>query len=162
MIDYHLCEAAALEKGHWRACAVVEKYRDGETEPYEVIEAWGNILVNAGIQLMLDLLIGAGGTVFSNANARIGVGDNSAAAAPNQTDLQGTSSRRPMEATFPSRSGNILTFRSSFGSGDANFAWREWAIFNAASGPAMLNRRVQDFGTKSGGTWILTATVEIS
>lgn len=133
-------------------------------EPYEVIEGEGNILVNVGIQLMLDLLIGAGGTVFSNANAHVGVGDSTTAAAAGQTDLQAATNklRKAMEATFPSRSGQTLTFKSVFGSGDANFDWEEWAIFNAAAAGTMLNRKVQDFGTKSTGTWTLTVTVTIS
>jgi len=152
----------ALEELHWHAHARVEKYRDGEAEPFEVIEAEGNLLVNAGIQLLEDLLIGGGGTVFSNANARLCVGDSNTAAAAGQTDLQGTNTRKAMDATYPSRSGQTLTFKATFGSGDANHDWKEWAIANSASGATILNRKVQDFGTKSGGTWVLTATVTIS
>lgn len=133
-------------------------------DPYEVIEGEGNILVNSGIQLLLDLLIGAGGTVFSNANAHIGVGDSTTAAAAGQTDLQAATNklRKAMEATFPSRASQTLTFKSVFGTGDANFAWQEWAIFNDASAGAMLNRKVESFGTKSGGTWTFTVTITIS
>ena len=133
-------------------------------EPYEVIEGEGNILVNAGIQLMLDLLIGAGGTVYSNANAHIGVGDSTTAAAAGQTDLQAATNklRKAMEATYPSRASQTLTFRSVFGSSDANWDWEEWAIFNASSSGTMLNRKVQDFGTKTTGSWTLTVTVTIS
>lgn len=132
--------------------------------PYEAIEGDGNILVNTGIQLLLDLLIGAGGTVFSNANAHLGVGDSTTAAAAGQTDLQAATNkfRQAMEATYPSRSSQTLTFVSAFGSGDANFAWEEWAIFNAASSGTMLNRKVQNFGTKASGTWTLTVTITIS
>lgn len=135
-----------------------------EFQPYEVIEADGNILVDAGIAKMLDLLIGAGGTVFSNANAYIGVGDSTTAASAGQTDLQAATNkfRDAMEATYPSRSGNVLTFRSAFATGEANFAWEEWAIFNGSSGNTMLNRKVQALGTKTSGTWTLTVTVTIS
>ena len=148
----------------------LEDFAEGSDEfhrrfaPYEIIEGRGNILVNAGIQLMLDLLIGAGGTVFSNANAHVGVGDSTTAAAASQTDLQAATNklRKAMEATYPSRSGQTLTFRSVFGASDANFDWEEWAIFNASSAGTMLNRKVQNFGTKSGGTWTLTVTVTIS
>ena len=165
------------ERGHfWEVLVRLEKragdidtYEGGreafhrDVHPYEVIEVEGNILVNAGIQLMLDLLIGAGGTVFSNANARLAVGDGTTAAAASQTDLVGTNkTRKAMEATYPSRSGQTLTFRSAFGGSDANHGWKEWAIANAASGATILNRKVHDFGTKASGTWTLTATVTIS
>jgi len=167
----------AVEVAKHRTAWRVEKYREdiglwagredqffSQFRPYEVVEGEGNILVNAGIALMLDLLIGAGGTVFSNANAYLGVGDSTTAASAGQTDLQASTNklRKAMDATYPSRSGQTLTFKSSFGSGDANFHWNEWAIFNASSSGTMLNRKVQDFGTKSAGTWVLTATVTIS
>ena len=154
----------ATDSFHWACRVRVEKYRDGESDPYEVIEVDGNILVNTGIALMEDLLIGAGGTVFSNANAHLGVGDSTTAAAASQTDLQASTNkfRKAMEATFPSRSAQTLTFKSSFGTGDANFAWEEWGTFNASSAGTMLNRKVQSFGTKSSGTWVLTATITIS
>ena len=154
------------DRGHfWEVLVRVEKWHgDPVGDPYEVIEAEGNILVNAGIGLLLDLLIAAGGTAYSNANAHIGVGDSSTAAAAGQTDLSAATNklRKAMEATYPSRTSQTLTFRSSFGSGDANFAWNEWAIFNASSSGTMLNRKVASFGTKSTGTWIITATVTIS
>lgn len=133
-------------------------------KPYESLEYDGNLYVNAGIALTLDLLIGAGGTVFSNANAHIGVGDSSTAASAGQTNLQAATNkfRKAMEATFPSRSAQTLTFKSSYGSGEANFAWEEWAIFNDSTAGTMLNRKVQSFGTKAGGTWVLTATFTLS
>lgn len=149
------------DTGHWQARAKVEKY-DEHGCLYEVVESVGNILVNSGIQLMEDLLIGGGGTVFSNANAYLGVGTDNTAASASQTDLLGTNTRKAMDATFPSRSAQTITFKSTFSSGDANHDWKEWGIFNDGSSGTMLNRKVQDFGTKSGGTWVLTATITIS
>lgn len=162
----------ATHRTSWR----VEKYEDDITgfegreeefyaahQPYEVIEGEGNLLANAGIALMLDLLMGAGGTVFSNANAHVGVGDGQTAAAASQTDLQGTNkTRKAMEASYPQRSSQTISFRSAFGSGDGNHAWNEWAVFNASSSGTMLNRKVQSFGTKSGGTWTITVSVTIT
>ncbi len=54
----------------------VEKFREGESEPFEVLE-FVNAYTNAGGAALLDLLIGAGGTAFNNTNAHIGVGDSS-------------------------------------------------------------------------------------
>lgn len=129
---------------------------------YEVSILPGNICVNAGIQLMLDLLIGAGGTVYSNANAYLGVGDSSTSESASQTDLQASTNkfRKAMSATYPSRSSQTLTFRSAFASGDANYAWNEFAVFNASSAGTMLNRKVSSQGTKaSGQTWTLDLAI---
>jgi hypothetical protein len=134
-----------------------------ENSPYERREIDGNLLLNVGIALMLDLLIGAGGTVFSNANARIGVGDSSTAAAATQTDLQAASNklRKAMDATFPSRVAQTMSWKSSFTTAEANFAWQEWIIANAAASPSVLNRKVESLGTKTTGTWTLQGDVSI-
>lgn len=164
----------------WRARWRLAKYHEdivaflagGGTEaefherfrPYDETVIEGNALVNAGAQLMLDKLIGAAGTVFDNTNARIGVGDSSAAVAAGQTDLQAATNklRKAMEATFPSRSGQTMTWKASFGAAEANFAWNEWAIFNAASAGTMLNRKVESLGTKAAGTWTLEGSFTLT
>lgn len=134
-------------------------------KPYEVIEGEGNILVNAGINLVWNLVAGAGGTAFSNANAHLGVGDSTTAAAASQTDLQAATNklRKGMEATFPVTGSNQkIQLKSSFGTSEANFAWNEWASFNASSAGTMLNRKVESLGTKSTGTWNLTVDVTLA
>lgn len=144
----------------------LEKRWAGESDPFEVLE-WDNAYVNAGGALLLDLLIGAGGTAFNAANAHAGAGDGGGAVVATtaaMTDLQGTSNtlRKAMDATFPSRSGQVVTFQALFGTGDANFAWNEMAIFNAASGGVMLCRTGQAMGTKTSAaqwTFIYTLTV---
>lgn len=124
----------------------------------------GNLALNAGLALNLDLLIGAGGTAYNNTNARIGVGNSSTAAAATQTDLQdATAEWKAMDATFPSRTNQTLTFRSTFTEAEANFAWNEWGIGNAAGGGTLLNRKVTSFGTKTvGAIWQLTVTLTAS
>lgn len=136
-----------------------------ENSPRERLEVEGNLLVTNGLQLLEDALIGVAITAFSNANARIGVGDSSTAAAVGQTDLVAATNklRKAMDATFPSRAGTTLSFKSSFTTGEANFAWNEWGIFNAASGAtSMLNRKVESLGTKSSGTWTLQGDITIA
>lgn len=105
-------------------------------------------------------------TSYNNANAYIGVGDSSTAFAVGQTDLQAATNklRKAMQATYPQVSTNVITWRSSFASADANYAWNEMAVFNASSGGNMLCRVVSSQGTKaSGQTWqidyALTLTV---
>lgn len=109
--------------------------------------------------------LGEAVTDYDSANARLGVGDSNTAFSAGQTDLQAATNklRRPMEATYPQRSGNIMTFRSLFGTGEANFAWQEWAVFNAAAAGTMMCRKVESLGTKtSAQSWQFTATITIN
>ena len=121
-------------------------------------------LTNAALDLIARALIGEAFTSFANANARIGVGDSSAAFTASQTDLQASTNklRKAMEAAYPTRAGNTLTFRSIFGTSEGNFAWNEWGVFNAASGGTMLNRLVASLGTKtSAQSWQFTVTMTV-
>lgn len=131
-------------------------------------------LTTAGRDYIAAAIINAGSatgggalTWFDNANAALGVGDSTAVFANTQTDLQAATNklRKAMDATYPSRAANVLTFKSTFGSADANFAWQEVGVFNsptAATG-TMLSRVVAAHGTKaSGDTWVLTHTVTLA
>jgi hypothetical protein len=158
----------ANDKIGWRCVTTLRKYIDeaaaARDEPYEERVIDGNLGMNAGLQLLWDLGIAAGGTAFSNANAHIGVGDSSTAAAATQTDLQAATNkfRKAMEATFPSRSGQTVSFKSSYATGEANFAWNEWAVFNASTAGTMLNRKVESLGTKTSGVWTLEVALTAS
>lgn len=134
----------------------------GPAEELIVIE--GNLLLNEGIQALLDLTIGAGGAAFSNANARIGVGDSATAEAATQTDLQAATNKtyKAMNATYPQRAAQTLTFQADFLSADANYVWNEWVIDNGAGAGKTLNRKVASLGTKTTGTWTMSGTVTIS
>lgn len=131
-----------------------------------VSEIEGNLLLNEGIQLLLDLLIGAGGTAYNNANSYLGVGDSSTAESASQTALQASTNKtyKAMQSTYPQRSSQTVTWRAVFASGDANYAWAEFTIVNASSDTGTnLNRKVSSQGTKaSGQTWTLDVTVTIS
>lgn len=133
--------------------------------PAEVVSLEDNLIVDVGATAIWQLVTATGGTAFSNANATIGVGDSSTAEAANQTDLQAATNklRKAMDASYPQVSGRSATWRATFGGSDANFAWNEWGVFNAASGGTMLNRKVQSLGTKaSGTTWTITVTITLN
>ena len=156
---------------HWQAAYYDGDWTADEIDaglagaPSDVREANGNLLVTAGITALLNLLIGAGGTAFNNANAYLGVGDSTTAAAIGQTDLQAATNklRKAMDATYPQVSSNVVTFRSTFATGEANFSIQEQATFNASSAGTMLNRKVTDLGTKtSASTLQLTMTITIT
>lgn len=125
----------------------------------------GNLLLNEGIAEMLDLMAGEGSpTAFNTANARVGVGDSSTAAAATQTDLQAATNKtyKAMNGAYPTRSAQTMDWQADFTSGEANYAWNEWVIDNGASAAKTLNRKVESLGTKSTGTWTLTGSVTIS
>jgi hypothetical protein len=108
--------------------------------------------------------IGAAVTAFNNANSYIGVGDSTTAFAASQTDLQAATNkfRKAMDATYPSGAANVITFRSTFGTADANYAWQEWGVFNNATNGSgtMLSRKVESLGTKTNTqTWQFTVTL---
>ncbi len=123
-------------------------------------------LTNGGRDLIAEILIGEGTAAdwFDATNAHIGVGDTNTAFNAAQTDLVAATNkfRQGMEANFPARTDNAIDFKASFGTDDANYAWLEWGVFNHASTGLMLNRKVENLGTKSGGTWVLTVTLTVN
>lgn len=162
-----------IDSKTWQVAYSVEKYESDEAlangeAPYEVIEGKDNGLLNNGIARLLDLLIGAGGQAYNNANCRIGVGNGTTAFSAAHTDLQGASKYyMTMDATYPQRSAQTLTFKATFASGVAQFAWEEWGIdVGTVAGTTvvtpMLNRKVQSFGTKGATAWVFTVTITVA
>ncbi len=180
----------------WSAHARVDKYDDDQVawvknrtglltpsgdqlaahvKPYEVTEVAHNLLTTAGLGRITSLIIGGGGQAATNTATRLGVGNSSTAAAIGDTDLaasSGSSNRQfqVMDATYPQQSGGLMTFKSTFATGEANFVWNEWCIDigtpTVAAGTTvaalMLNRKVASLGTKVSGSWVLTTTITIS
>lgn len=119
-------------------------------------------LTNAGRNWIAGAITGHETLVFNNSNAHIGVGNGTGGNAES-TDLTGASkTRRPMESTYPQRSTNVLTFRSSFGEAQGNHVWSEWGVFNASTAQTMLCRKVESKGEKNGGTWNFTVEVTVN
>jgi len=155
-------------------------------KPYEVIEDEGNLLLNNGINRLLNLLIGTGSiAAYATSGAgqmRIGAGDGSTAVTAADTDLSavaGSTHRwfNKSDASNPTVSAQTLTCVSTFASADGNFAWNEWGVdgggstsgntvgTNSSTTSALLNRKVpgSSLGTKaSGASWAFTITITIS
>lgn len=122
-------------------------------------------LTTAGRNFLAAAIMNSGPpTFFDNSNAYLGVGNSSTAFAQAQTDLVGGSkTRKAMEATYPQLSTNQLTFRSVFGTSDANYAWEEFGIFNASSAGTMLSRKAESLGTKtSSAAWTFTVVLTVT
>lgn len=148
--------------------------------PEEEQEIVGNLLLNEGIQRLQDMTMIAtvltnqtASNPWSNTNSYLGVGDSNTAEAATQTDLQAASNKfyKAMNATYPSRSSQTVSFQSDFTTSEANYAWAEWSIAAGATtasgagftvGTTNLQRKVAALGTKASGTWTLTAQVTFS
>lgn len=108
-------------------------------------------LTNAARDLIAKAMTGEAFTPFDNAHAYIGVGDSAAAFVATQTDLQAGANkfRKAMNATYPQRVANAVTYKATFAAGEANYAWNEWGVFNGATGAdTMLNRKPEALGIK--------------
>jgi hypothetical protein len=149
-------------------------------DPYAVYKGAGNLLMYGGASCLWQCLIGNGTasagqalTYFNNAQAALGVGDSSTAAVATQTDLQAVTNklRKAMDATYPvhtdatSSGAASIQFKSTFATGDANFAWEEWIVANSATNGTgrALNRKVESLGTKtSAASWAFTVTLTLA
>lgn len=161
---------AIKENAKW----TIERYADDKAyrkrKPYSISEFLGNCLLNEGIDEIEKLICKTGATQYDGTNARLGVGDDNTAAVATQTSLQAAEDAgthklwKAMDATYPTVGSQIMTFKSTFGSADANFSWQEFTVVNAANDDGKnLNRKVSDQGTKaSGQTWVLTLTITLS
>lgn len=149
---------------------------DKFVKPDDIAMSSGNLLTTAGLGRITSLIIAGGGQGATNTSARLGTGNSSTAAAIGQTDLSaaaGSANRwfQIMDSTFPTASGGVLTFKSTFATGDGNYAWQEWCIDigtpTVSSGNTvaalMLNRKVESLGTKvAGASWVATMTITLS
>ncbi len=124
----------------------------------------GNLLLNEGAEQIWTALFAGGITLFDNTNSRVQVGDSSAAEADTQTGLQGSTSSKGMDATYPLLSGtgnDTIEFQSVFGSAEGNQAWNEFSVDNGAVALKNLNRKVSAQGTKaSGQTWTIKISIQ--
>ena len=134
----------------------------------------GNLLLNAGMDLLLSLLTGQGGDAYTNAAAQLGVSDDDTAAVRTQDKLDTTETGEEdwqgMESGYPTapaenaaNDGRCVKFKSSWGDADGNFAWNSWAVKNKATAGTLLNRKVESggLGTKTTGTWTLETEISI-
>jgi len=132
-------------------------------QPYAVIRGQGNCLLNSGIDEIWDLVCGDSANHFTGTATQIGVGDSPAAAFASQTDLQAAANKtyKGMDAGYPASSAQKVIFKACFGASEANYTWNEWVVKQSTSGKC-LNRKAENLGTKSGGTWVLQGEITLS
>jgi len=127
----------------------------------------GNVALNEGLQLLIDIITGIDtvSNKWDNANARLGVGDGTVAEDATQTGLQGTTTTFVgMDTGYPQRSGQTAIWQATFDGTTGNHSWQEFTVVNGADDTATnLNRKVVDKGTKaSGETWTLQLQITFS
>lgn len=150
--------------------------------PDEVTESEGNALVTAGLQRITSLITSNTPKPFSNTYGMAGVGDSSASFSAAHTALQGTAGTGQyyvgLNASMPVQPtvGGAISATADFGGSVANYTWNEWCWAIATTGPiagssfstattggVMLNRAIQNLGTKANGAvWTLSAQVTIT
>lgn len=116
-----------------------------------------------GRRHFMDRQIGVAVNAMDSSNCYVGVGDSSTAFAASQTDLQAATNKlRKLVTTAPVRATDVITYVTSFTTGEANWAWNEVGVAVNSSGANLLIRFVQSLGTKASGTWTLTVTQTVS
>jgi hypothetical protein len=179
----------AVDRVSWKAKWRIDKFKDPSGEIAKMLrlgasmiavmrqfpeafinteEFESNVALNEGLQGVIKLIAGLASppTAWDNSNARLGVGDSNAAEAATQTGLQAATNKtyKAMDATYPQRTNQMCDWRATFGSADANYAWEEYTVVNAADDTGVnLNRKISSKGTKvSGETWTLSLQITFS
>lgn len=139
-----------------------------EFKPYDMHEQLGNLWLNEGIDEALLLIFGLGTpTVYSNANARLGVGNDGTAPVATQSGLLGASTLfKAMDAGFPDEtiSAQSVRVESTFGDAEAQFQWLEQSLDNGSTPDKNLQRSNTNLGDKGAvtETWILRGDIGIN
>jgi hypothetical protein len=166
-IKKEIADRNKIEHAVWK----IRKFANDEAyrlnNPFEEVSFEGNALVNEGINYLWTIVAtdAKTGTPWSNANANLIVGTGSGGEAPG--DVEGTFTagvKKVMDATYPTYgTSQKVTWKSTYGSGDANQVWAEFGVLNAASSGKLLNRKVSAQGTKtSGQTWELILQITLA
>ena len=148
--------------------APIEEVKRLAEDGFLGVEEWeGNVALNEGLQLLIDIIIGEDTTSnkWDSDHANIGVGDGTTSEDASQTGLQGTNKEyEGMDSGYPQRSGQTAIWRATFDGTKANFHWQEFTVVNATDDTgANLLRKVTDKGTKSSGeTWTVEIQVTFS
>lgn len=151
---------------------VEQDFINFHVEPYEETTTEGNLITDAGWNLIMANIAGSAGTLWSASVGRIGAGNGTSSVNYTDTDLSAASgSGNRFFQTFSGApiigSGHSagVTFNASFGSANGNFAWQEFCVDQGTSTgttvtATMLNHGLSSQGTKSSGqTWIAVVNI---
>jgi hypothetical protein len=146
-----------------RGHLLIEKF--DENMQFVGKEEADNLFVTVGLNEIWNLVTGQSANVFDNTHATIGIGDSSTAAGIGDTDLKAATNKtyKAMDSSYPNTpSGGAVAFKSTFSTGDANYAWNEFVVKQSTSA-IIIDRATGTWGTKaSGTTWVATVTLTIA
>ncbi len=122
--------------------------------------------------LFAAMAIGAATSqAFLNANSKMLVSDSTSAFLASQADMgssYGNRSYKGMDGTYPQVALNVLTFRATFTTSEANHDWDDWGIKNSSVtssgvGITLMNRKIDPLGLKaSTQSWQATAQITVT
>ena len=149
----------------------IEDMRALGFDPYAVEQIPANTSLKLGRKQVCNLIAKASAyTKWSSSIAYLFVGTHSSTESYSQSKLfatvgTGSCARYSMDSGYPTVSSNVITWRSTFTSLTANFAWKEYSLRNKnvqTTGIA-LNRLQSSKGTKvSGETWTLQLQITVT
>lgn len=158
-----LPDPVTLTRWHWNQLSI---------RPYDIQRTEGNLITDAGWNLMMACTAGTPGTLFSATVGRVGVGDGTTSPAYTDTDLSAAagSGHRQFKLinaapTVGAGHSDGLVFVSAFGSSSANFHWQEFGTDQGTADgttvtAVLFNHGLSDMGTKvAGQTWVATETI---
>jgi len=172
--------AAVMSQAH----TLLAKNNRAETSDFE--DTFENLFTTTGVNTLFTIALSGVGTAntsgsaalataeFNSTQSRIGVADGTTAATASDSDIQSTGSNKEwlVVSSAPVVSTNTMTFTTTFGTGDANYAWNNFGIDNCGgsnatsttrSGGTMLDHVVSAQGTKaSGQSWVPSFSLSIS
>ena len=137
-------------------------------KPYKISQFKNNVLLNAGINELWELVCAATATRFDNGNAELGVGNSATGEQATDTDLIGGSQLfKAMDGSYPTYgTSQKAVWRTTFQSAEANFDWEEFMVANGGDPGGAdigLNRKTSSEGTKGAGqVWELTLEITLS
>lgn len=140
--------------------------------PYGATELVGNLITNAGWNLLMSLATGQGGQAMDATHTRIGVGNGVTAEAYTDTDLAGAGKWFQPVSGAAVLGTRTMQFGTAFGPDHANFVWSEFgldvttaaAVAGDTVSGLLFNRKspISQGEKAQGQTWTTTATVTFS
>lgn len=167
-------ESAVWKVGRWASKEDKRKgiaYSDEEAARLfgakQFTQIAGNCLLNEGINALFTHICSTNGAKWDNANACLGVGDSPVAEDSVHNGLQAVVNKfwKGMMAGFPTYgTSQKATWKSEFLGGEANYAWEEFTVVNAADDTGdNLNRKASPQGTKQvDQVWELSLEISLS
>lgn len=148
-------------------------YQAARIRPSGLIEREGNLVTDAGWNLLMKNAAGTAGTLFSATVGRIGLGSTAATPAYADTDLAAATGSTTRQWKLISATPTVgtthltgLVFAATFTTGMANFHAQEWgtdqgtADATTASTAVFFNHGASDLGTKTAAvSWAVTITI---